>query len=87
MKLSNLRDEVDRIDREVISLLRERFDIVRDIARLKRETASDIEDIKRESQIMKNCKDECRGHISEAFVEELMGLIISESKKIQENEK
>jgi chorismate mutase len=87
MEISKLRQEIDRIDREIISLLRERFGIVRDIARLKRETDIDVEDIERESQIMKNCKDECRGKISETFVEKLMGLIISESKKIQEKEK
>ena len=87
MEISKLREEIDRIDREIISLLRERFDIVRDVARLKRETNIGVEDIERESQIIENCKRESRGEIDEAFLERLMGLVISESKKIQEKEK
>jgi chorismate mutase len=87
MGLSRLREEIDRIDREIIGLLRRRFEIVGEVARLKKETNTDIEDNEREAQIIENAKNEGRGEIDEAFVEELMGLVISESKKIQEKMK
>lgn len=84
MGLSELREEIDGIDREIIALLRRRFGIAEDIARLKEKTGIDIEDSERESDIIKNCKEESGGELDDAFVEELMRLIISESKKVQE---
>lgn len=87
MGLIELREEIDRIDREIIGLLCRRFGIAEDIARLKKETDIDIVDSERESDIIKNCKDESGGELSETFVEKLMRLIISESKKIQEKTK
>jgi chorismate mutase len=84
MGLSKLREEIDRIDRDVIALLRKRFEIVEEVAKLKRETNTGIEDGEREEEIIKNCKEECRGNIDETFVEKLMRLIIDESKKVQE---
>ncbi len=87
MGLSELREEIDRIDREIIELLCQRFEIAEDIARLKRETGIDIEDNEREEDIIKNCKEKSGGKLDEAFVEDLMRLIISESKKIQEKTK
>ena len=84
MGLSKLRDEIDRIDREIIALLCKRFEIVEDVAKLKRETNTDIEDGEREAEIIDNCKAESRGNIDETFIEKLMRLIIDESKKVQE---
>lgn len=87
MGLLELREEIDRIDREIIGLLCRRFEIAEDIARLKRETGIDIEDNAREGDIIKNCKEKSGGELDEVFVEKLMRLIISESKKIQEKTK
>jgi chorismate mutase len=87
MGLLELREEIDRIDREIIAHLRQRFEIAREIVTLKRETGIDIEDNEREAKIIENCKEEGRGELDETFVETLMGLIITESKKIQEKMK
>ncbi|MBU2559793.1 chorismate mutase, partial [archaeon] len=38
MGLQELRSEIDRIDREIIGLLCRRFEIVGEVARLKKET-------------------------------------------------
>lgn len=86
MGLSGLRDEIDGIDREIIELLRRRFRTAEDIARLKEETGIDIEDSERESDIIEKCKA-MSGELDETFIEELMRLVISESKKVQENTK
>ncbi len=87
MGLLELREEIDKIDREIIELLCRRFAIAEDIASLKRETGADIEDNEREGGIIKNCKEKSRGELDEAFIEELMRLIISESKRIQKKTK
>ncbi len=87
MGLSKLRSEIDRIDREIIGLLRRRFEIVGEVAKLKKETNTGIEDSEREAQIIENTKREGRGEIDEAFLEQLIRMIIEESKKVQEQEK
>lgn len=85
MKLSELREEIDKIDREIIGLLCKRLGIVESVASLKRETGIDIEDNEREEDIIKNCKERGGGKLDETFIEDIMRLIISESKRIQEN--
>ena len=84
MGLSKLREEIDRIDREIIDLLCKRFETVEEVAKLKKETNTDIEDGKREAEIIKNCKAESHGNLDEDFIEKLMRLIIDQSKKVQE---
>ena len=84
MGLSELREEIDRIDREIIGLIYKRFKVAEAIVKLKRESGIDIEDNEREAEIIKNCKETGRGELDEGFVEKLMRLIISESKRIQE---
>lgn len=87
MGLSELRAEIDKIDREIIGLLCQRFEIVEGISHLKREGGIDIEDVDREEDILKNSLEKSRGKLNPTFLEELMKLIISESKKIQERTK
>lgn len=87
MRLSGLRAEIDKIDREIIGLLCQRFEIVEGISHLKREGGIDIEDVDREEDILKNSLEKSRGKLNPTFLEELMKLIISESKKIQERTK
>ncbi len=50
MKLKNIRDEIDRIDGKVFSLLKERLRLV--IATL--DIREDLEDISREEQILRS---------------------------------
>ncbi|MEE8400830.1 MAG: chorismate mutase [Candidatus Hydrothermarchaeaceae archaeon] len=87
MGLSELRAEIDKIDREIIGLLCQRFEIVKGISHLKRGEGIDIEDVDREEDILKNSLEKSRGKLNPTFLEELMKLIISESKKIQEKAK
>jgi chorismate mutase len=86
MKLEELREKIDEIDRDIIGLLRKRFEIVGDIARLKGDLQLKVEDDQRERDIIENCKRAAKG-LDEEFVEELMRLILSQSKKIQEEKK
>lgn len=51
-KLPSLRDRIDGIDERILSLLRERMDVVRDVAMAKRETRAAIRDPKREQQLV-----------------------------------
>jgi monofunctional chorismate mutase len=82
--LDRLRKEIDEIDRKIIELLKRRFEIVSEIARLKKDLGMDIKDDEREKAIIENCKKVAPG--MEDFVEELMRLIINQSKKVQKNE-
>jgi chorismate mutase len=86
MDLEKLRKEIDEIDRSIIRLLCRRFQIARDIAKIKKKAGLDIEDNQREKDIIENCKREAKD-LDEAFVEDLMRLVISHSKKIQQEER
>lgn|GEM_PF-1266703 len=86
MKLQEMREEIDEIDRKIIKLLERRFQIVNEIAKLKRELGLRIEDNEREASIIENCKKSSK-ELDEEFIEELMRLVISHSKKIQEEKR
>lgn len=64
LQIEAKRTEIDNIDKEIISLLRQRFDISREIGNLKKEESLDNYDPKREeiifeniAQILNNAKD------------------------------
>jgi len=52
MDLSNLRDRIDSVDRQIIALLAERLRIVEDVALAKLETASPFRDREREERLL-----------------------------------
>jgi chorismate mutase len=83
MSLEEYRKKIDRVDREMIELLCRRFQIVEEIARLKNETGRAIVDPMREKGVLENCKKASRGRLDESFLESLMNLILSQSRKVQ----
>ncbi|MFQ6137202.1 MAG: chorismate mutase [Candidatus Hydrothermarchaeales archaeon] len=82
-KIEKLRSDIDAIDARLISLLCERFEIVKEIADIKRDLQIEIEDEGREREVMENCTDAAEGRLEEGFVRDLAKLILSYSKKIQ----
>ncbi len=83
MELDKLRDRIDRIDEEIINLLVRRFQTSEDIAKIKKELHLEIEDERREEDVIRNCKRASGGRLDDEFLEQLMNLILSKSKEIQ----
>lgn len=81
MMLSTLRDQIDRINRELVHLLGRRLAIAKDIARLKKEHKLPILDPERESTILKEIKSLAAQHqLSSVVVEEIFQLILETTR-------
>lgn len=87
LDMDRLREEVDRLDRQMIKLLCRRFRMVQDIAGIKQRAGLRINDRTREREIIENCKSASKGRLDERFIEQLMRLILTQSKNIQRRRK
>jgi len=82
--LETLREEINRIDENIITLLSKRMEVAKSIAALKKVKGISVEDRDREKTLFLKLEREARrNNISEEFVSEVFGLIVSHSKLIQ----
>ncbi len=79
MKLRLLRENIDRIDQQILKLLNDRMEQAVMIRKFK----TDTEDQEREKSVLKKISDNSHGLIDAAFSEKLYKMIIEESKKVQ----
>jgi chorismate mutase / prephenate dehydrogenase len=87
MDITQLRGELDRIDRDLVRLAAERQRIVAEIGRSKRGTGRPLRDFRREKEVL----DNVRGHAREAGIDPelaagLMELLIAASLTRQEQD-
>ncbi|KYC48850.1 MAG: chorismate mutase [Candidatus Methanofastidiosum methylothiophilum] len=82
--LEALREEINRIDEDIIGLLSRRMEVSRKIAALKKDKGIPVEDRDREKTLFLKLERDARtNNINEKFVSEVFGIIISHSKLIQ----
>jgi len=82
--LEALREEINRIDEDIIGLLSRRMEVVKKIVALKKAKGIPVEDRDREKTLfLKLEKEARRSNINEKFVSEVFGVIVSHSKLIQ----
>ncbi|KYC46385.1 MAG: chorismate mutase [Candidatus Methanofastidiosum methylothiophilum] len=82
--LETLREDINKIDENIIELLSRRMEVAKEIAILKKNRGIQVEDKERESQVFLKIQREARDNLlDQDFVSELFGIIISHSKKIQ----
>jgi len=77
--ITELREEIDRIDKEIVDLLIKRMNISRDIGSKKEE----IKDKSREMQVILNVLNNSGEKMDSIFLREVYELIIAESRRIQ----
>ncbi|MFN3528238.1 MAG: chorismate mutase [Candidatus Altarchaeaceae archaeon] len=82
-KIKNYRNEIDKIDKKIAKLLKERFEKVKFIAELKKKFNKEIEDRERENEIYKNISEIL--NIDENKAKEIYKGIIDYSKEIEKN--
>ncbi len=90
--LETLREEINRIDEDIIGLLSKRMEVIKKVAVLKKSKGISIEDKDREKNIFLKIEREAkRNNISVKFVSEVFDVILSHSKltqnKITEDQK
>ena len=81
MNLTNLRDEIDKVDKELLKLFIRRMDLVTDIAEIKKENGLPIFNKERETEIIMRISAEAPNFKEEAaeFFQNIMDI----SKKTQ----
>lgn len=83
-ELKDFRDEISRIDREIVRLIKNRMEIARKIAKTKRENGIPIFDLRREEEICREIRGEAKKlGLDESDSEAIFREIISMSRNIQ----
>jgi len=82
MEIKELRQNVDKVDDQIVELLEKRFKISEEVGKYKKGNGLEIENLNREKEIIdKRIKE---SGLSREFVESFFQLIFEESKKVQE---
>jgi len=81
--LDNLREEIDKIDKEMISLFQKRMDIVIKIGEYKKSKSLPIEDKERERQLLEKNLNYCTNPNYIPYTEEFIISLMKISKRLQ----
>jgi len=82
-EIETLRQKLDLIEDELISLLNERAGYVLEIGRIKREKSLPIEDLKREETILNRVMQKNSGPVSDEFIRDIFKRIIDECIRLE----
>ena len=82
-KINKLRKEIDKIDQDLIALLKNRFSIAKEIGQVKTSNSFVIDDIDRENKIIKNLSIKANNDLKEEGISNIFKLIFSISKNLQ----
>jgi len=77
--IPEMREEIDRIDEEIVKLLIRRMEISKQIGKSKEQ----VTDKSREMQVILNALNTSEEKIDPVFLREIYELIITESKRLQ----
>ena len=83
MDLTDLREQIDGIDQQIVELYERRMDISRQVAEYKIETGKKVFDKEREEEKLRKVKSLTSDEFSRHGVEELFEQIMSMSRKLQ----
>ena len=83
-ELAEIRKKIDAIDRNILTSLEERFELVNDVARIKKDKNLPIIDKQREDEVIKSKYG--LTDLPEEFVAKLFRLIIDEAIKQEEDQ-
>jgi chorismate mutase len=79
MELVKAREEIDLIDREIVTLLAQRFELTHKVGKLKADQSLDALDARRESEKLAEIKALCEQHnLNSHLVTELFTRIMEE---------
>ena len=83
IRIQNLRDQLDEVDREIVQALNKRARLVQELAVLKREAGAPLYDPKREEEILQRVAKENPGPIYDATVREIFEIIMHRIRDIE----
>lgn len=83
LSIEDWRDEIDRIDEELVRLLNERSKCAIEIGRIKREIGQPVYSPAREKQVIDHVTGVNRGPLDDEGMQRLFERIIDESRRIE----
>lgn len=83
MSIEDWRDEIDRIDEELVRLLNERSKCAIEIGRIKREIGQPVYSPSREKQVIEHVTGINSGPLDDEGMQRLFERIIDESRRIE----
>ena len=86
MDITEWRNKIDDVDRQLVRLLNERAAMAQQIGRLKRETSLPIYEPDREAVIFRNIDRENRGPLRTSDLHHIFERIIDVMRSLQKNE-
>lgn len=81
--LARCRDEIDKIDRQIVKLLNDRTAVVEEIGRIKRYLTLGIYEPKREEQVFQNIVEHNLGPLPNEAIKRVFERIIDEMRNVQ----
>lgn len=82
-ELGGLRRKIDALDEQILALLNQRLEVVRQIGHLKSENSGEILDASRESQILARLRSLNTGPLTADDVRAIFGEVISAARRLQ----
>lgn len=80
-EIIKFREQIDKIDKKIFSLLEERFEIVRQVGKYKEENSIQIKDNNREEEMVNFMKNNTG--LDDNFIEEFYDFIFKKSREMQ----
>ncbi len=81
--LSDWRNEIDELDRQIVALLNQRAEYVLKLAPLKRQRQINILDRSREEAVMQNLKQANRGPLPAEAIEDIFRAVMAAMRELQ----
>ena len=81
-QINPLREQINHLDKQLLEILEKRFEICKQIGKIKKQNGFSIEDKKREEEIVESRKSMSK--LNPEFIEKLYSLIFQEAKLTQE---
>lgn len=82
-ELAPLRDEIDRIDSQILELVNQRLEVGRKVGNIKKEKGSQVLDRSREKRVMENLFRQNQGPADQTLLRYLFNVIIRATRDIQ----
>jgi chorismate mutase len=82
-RVRELREQVDKVDRELIRALNERARIVQEIMTLKAESGAPVYDPKREEEILRRVVEQNTGPIYDSSMRDIFELILHRIRDLE----
>ena len=82
MELEELREKIDGVDEKICALLKERFDLVKEVGEAKKKLGVNVENKDREKEVVEAVRNRLPDELKD-YAEEIYRVIIKTSKDFQ----